>query len=328
MFDAGMYDPTIEAVAGHEAAGEVLAVGDGVTHVKVGDSVIAGSNGMNILHPERGAYADYYVAPAKTVWKTASQPLKDVDSSAQSLDSGEITTYAGASSVGVGVYTMAVYFEWLNKTPIKKNIVTPDNHYLVWGASSSLGAIALQMAKYMGYTVVATASSKNHDLIRSFGADAVFDYHDADVIDKIRTFSGDKLTTALDAIGGSDDIVRAIFECMAKTRLAKVSSSHSSPHYQEIAKSYPNVNADFCPTYIAIEDRRLFSPNGPELVAPPGAHEACARAFANASVLLREPGVIRHLPIRIVPGGLSGVVSGFDIFRQRPNSAEKLVIVL
>jgi hypothetical protein len=313
---------------GSEAAGDVVAVGDKVTNVKVGDSVVVVCGGNNMLHPERGSYSEYALAKSVVVWKTAQQPLQDVDKSTQSVDSGDVTTYAGAASIGVAVDTMGIYFEWLNKTAIEENIVSPENHYLVWGASSSLGSIAVQLAKYMGYTVVATASDKNHELIKSFGADAVFDYHDSNVVDKIRAFSGEKLTTALDAIGGSDDIVKDTFDCMARTRPVKVNISRPTPKYQEIVKSYPNIEADFCPAYIATDDRRLLTPKGPEIISPPGAQEACAVAFQHLSKVLDQPGVIRHLPIRIIPGGLEGVASGWDILRQRLHSAEKIVVVL
>jgi NADPH:quinone reductase-like Zn-dependent oxidoreductase len=41
---------------------------------------------------------------------------------------------------------------------------------LIWGASSSFGAYATQLAAEAGYTVVGVASARNADLVRSFGA--------------------------------------------------------------------------------------------------------------------------------------------------------------
>jgi NADPH:quinone reductase-like Zn-dependent oxidoreductase len=40
--------------------------------------------------------------------------------------------------------------------------------------------------------VVSTASPKNFDLVKSLGADAVFDYRDSDVVKKIKDWAGDK----------------------------------------------------------------------------------------------------------------------------------------
>ena len=45
----------------------------------------------------------------------------------------------------------------------------------VYGGSSSVGQYAIQLAKLSGYKVVSTASSRNHDLVKNFGADLVFD---------------------------------------------------------------------------------------------------------------------------------------------------------
>jgi hypothetical protein len=51
--------------------------------------------------------------------------------------------------------------------------------------------------------VVTTASPKNHDLVKSFGADAVFDYRDPDVVQKIKDWAGDKPVS-----GGLEQVVR------------------------------------------------------------------------------------------------------------------------
>lgn len=52
---------------------------------------------------------------------------------------------------------------------------------LVWGASSSMGALAVQGAKNMGYTVYATASPQHHEYLKTLGAARVFDYKSDDV---------------------------------------------------------------------------------------------------------------------------------------------------
>lgn len=54
---------------------------------------------------------------------------------------------------------------------------------LVWGGSSSVGAATIQLAKASGVTVLATASARNLDALRSdLGADQVFDYKSASVV--------------------------------------------------------------------------------------------------------------------------------------------------
>lgn len=49
---------------------------------------------------------------------------------------------------------------------------------LISGGASSVGQYAIQIAKHSGLYVIATASERNFDLVRSFGADVVVDYRD------------------------------------------------------------------------------------------------------------------------------------------------------
>ncbi len=61
-----------------------------------------------------------------------------------------------------------------------------DIPILIWGAGSSVGQFAVQILKYWGYkNVMATASSKHHEKIKSYGAKHVFDYQNHDVVESI-----------------------------------------------------------------------------------------------------------------------------------------------
>lgn len=75
---------------------------------------------------------------------------------------------------------------------------------LVWGGSSNCGSMAVQLAVASGATVVATASSKNHEFVRSLGAIAVVDYKNetvvSELVDAVKSARGEFLG-ALDAIG-------------------------------------------------------------------------------------------------------------------------------
>lgn len=65
---------------------------------------------------------------------------------------------------------------------------------------AAVGFFAIQLAHLAGYKVATTASPRNFDLVRSLGADAVFDYRDPDVVAEIKQVTGGSLTRALDAI--------------------------------------------------------------------------------------------------------------------------------
>lgn len=71
--------------------------------------------------------------------------------------------------------------------------VNADSPILIWGGSSSVGQFAIEILRYYGYTnVLATASSKQHDRLRSLGATASFDYRDPDVADELIRVGGEK----------------------------------------------------------------------------------------------------------------------------------------
>lgn len=80
---------------------------------------------------------------------------------------------------------------------------TIDKVVLIWGGSSSTGSAAIQLAVASGATVIATASEKNYDFVRSLGAAAVFDYRKdtitEDLVQAIKDTPGD-FVGALDAI--------------------------------------------------------------------------------------------------------------------------------
>jgi NADPH:quinone reductase-like Zn-dependent oxidoreductase len=83
---------------------------------------------------------------------------------------------------------------------------------LIWGGSSSVGQFALQILRYYGYTnVLATASRKHHEKLRSLGADSVFDYNDADIVASIIRVGGEAgIALVLDCIGSKDGSIAPV----------------------------------------------------------------------------------------------------------------------
>ena len=83
---------------------------------------------------------------------------------------------------------------------------------LVSGGASSVGLYTVQIAKHSGLYVIATASERNFDLVRSFGADVVVDYRDpVKAAKQIREAAPGPIEHALDCVstGTSFEIVAA-----------------------------------------------------------------------------------------------------------------------
>jgi NADPH2:quinone reductase len=171
MHTRGTYDGGPEApyLAGFEAAGEVVALGDGVTTVAVGDRVIGTGY---------GAFAEYMVMAANSV---APVPAGWSDEQALGLVLNWATALAALRPLGR---------------------LSAGETVLVHAAAGAVGQAAVRMAKYYGATVIATASAEKHEVVRRLGADHVIDYRTADVTAEVLRLTGGRgLDVVLESVG-------------------------------------------------------------------------------------------------------------------------------
>ena len=138
---------------------------------KTGDAVF----GM-VQFPGHGrAYAEYVAAPASQL----------------ALKPQNITHEEAAAA------TLVALTAW--QALVKNAQVQKGQKVLIHAASGGVGHIAVQIAKYLGATVVGTSSAKNRDFVLGLGADAHIDYHTYDWTAHPREFD-----FVLDTIGGNN----------------------------------------------------------------------------------------------------------------------------
>lgn len=129
-------------------AGTVVATGTRVTRYQAGDNVY----GSCALQYGFGAYAAYKALPENGVFCQMPKNMSFTDAAA--LPFGGMT---------------ALHF--VHEAHLKS-----DYRVLIVGASGAVGNILVQLAKYYGAHVTATASLRNLPMLQQLGADAVIDY--------------------------------------------------------------------------------------------------------------------------------------------------------
>lgn len=180
----GTYPPPPGAsdLPGLEVAGIVVALGSGVTALRIGDSVCALTHG--------GGYAEYCVAPA-----TQCLPVP-----------------RGLSMIEAASLPETFFTVWSNlfgPTGLK-----PGESVLIQGGSSGIGVTAIQLARALGHRVFATAgSAEKCAACEGLGAHAI-NYRTEDFVDVVkRATDGRGVDVILDMVGG--DYVARELELLA-----------------------------------------------------------------------------------------------------------------
>jgi NADPH:quinone reductase-like Zn-dependent oxidoreductase len=197
-------------VLGWDGAGDVVALGSGVTDLEVGDAVFSVVAG--------GSYAQFVAVSAA---QTARKP--------RSLD------YIQAAAMPVVAQSA-----WQALFTYGK--LMPGQQVLIHAAAGGVGHIAVQLAKWKGGYVIGTASGKNEDFVRKLGADQFINYettrfeqvvHDLDVV--------------LDAVGGENlrrsyTVLKPGGIAVAVTTAGEIDDNEAKAHGVHVARLRRSAN--------------------------------------------------------------------------------------
>ena len=175
--------PPLPFVPGSEYAGTVEAVGEGVTHLKVGQRVACLSG--------TGGFATHAIAPA-----ALCMPLPP-----------------GFPAVDAAAFIMIYATSW--HALIDRAQLKSGETVLVLGAAGGVGTAAIQIAKAMGARVIAAASTDDKcALCKSIGADATINYSQENLRDSIKALTDGKGPDVIyDPVGG--DFAEPAFRSIA-----------------------------------------------------------------------------------------------------------------
>ena len=171
----GLYPMPMPARLGMEAAGVVEAVGEGVTHLQVGDRAAYASN-------PPGSYGDLRVMPAKTVCQ-----LPD----AISFETGAAMMLKGLTA------------QYLLKRTQPHGGLQPGDFVLLHAAAGGVGLIACQWAKAMGLRLIGTAGSESKcALALANGAEFAINYAKEDFLARVKEITaGQGVKVVYDSVG-------------------------------------------------------------------------------------------------------------------------------
>jgi NADPH2:quinone reductase len=182
-FRNGLYPAPLPGGLGHEGAGVVEAVGEGVSHVKPGDRVAYASR-------PNGAYSDLRVMPADILVR-----LPD-----------EIDFETGAAMMLQGL-TVQYLFRQTYKLKAGDTI-------LFHAAAGGVGLIACQWARALGVNLIGTVgSNEKAELARQHGAAHVINYNTEDVVQRVLEITnGAKVPVVYDSVG--KDTFQRSLDCL------------------------------------------------------------------------------------------------------------------
>jgi alcohol dehydrogenase len=157
---------------GGDIAGIVTELGEGVTHLSVGDTVYGQAN---VVAGNSGAFAEFALTAADQVAKAPTN-----------MD------FAQAASLPlVGVSALQAIVHHINLQSGQK--------IFIHGGAGGIGTIAIQIAKHIGAYVATTATGEGVEYVTQLGADQVIDYKAQDFSQTLHDFDA-----VFDAVGGDD----------------------------------------------------------------------------------------------------------------------------
>jgi len=197
-------------ILGRDFSGVVAQTGPGVSDIKVGDAVF-GVLDQGI----EGTYAEKVAIKAALV---ARKPAT--------------LSHAEAAALGLISLTAITSIEDVAALEAGQTI-------LIQGGAGGVAGFAVQLARHLGATVIATASADNHAYVKSLGADRVIDYRTEDF-----TKIGPICDVVYDTVGGADVRARSYEVLKPGGKLVWIAPAPETAHRSDVVTLKPDVKRD------------------------------------------------------------------------------------
>jgi NADPH:quinone reductase-like Zn-dependent oxidoreductase len=197
------------AVPCHEFSGVVAAVGEDVTGFGVGQEVY----GMNDWFAD-GALAEFCITQPNSV---APKPAK--------------LTHAEAASVPISALTA-----WQGL--FDRASLRAGERVLVHGGAGAVGLFAVQLARFHGAHVIATASSRNFEFVKALGAERIIDYHGTRFEEEVS-----EVDVVFDTVGG-ETLQRSWSVLAPGGRMITIAAASETPADDRVKQAFFIVEPD------------------------------------------------------------------------------------
>lgn len=285
-------------LVGCDYSGIVEEVGKAVKKpFKKGDRICGFAHGSNAVQHEDGTFAEYIVVKGDVQFRVP-----------------DYMSFQEAATLGVGVNTVAQGLYQSLQLALPTEPIKEKTPILIYGGSTATGTLAIQFAKLSGYTVLTTCSPRNFDLVKSLGADAVYDYNDPSAASKIRADTNNNLKLVFDTISLEDSAK------FSDNALSTEGGDYSALLVVGIERE--NVKDRWTLAYTIIGE--AFDFGQAKFPAKPEDKAFIEGFLPVAEKVLGEKKIKVH-PVKVLPDGLKGVLQGMQDMKAGKVSGKKFV---
>ncbi len=192
-------------ISGTDAAGEVIAVGDDVKQITIGDRVVSNGN-LTCRVCKECTSGREFDCRKRTIWGFQTGPLWGGFCEVTHLpESNVIKIPDSLSYEEAAAASMTLMTSW--HMLVGRAKIRPGHTILIMGGGSGMGIFGIQIAKLYNCDVIATASQDKLDKCKQLGADYAVDHRKEDWHKEVR-----QITKELGRKKGKPSGVDVIFE--------------------------------------------------------------------------------------------------------------------
>ncbi|KAF8311461.1 GroES-like protein [Clavulina sp. PMI_390] len=288
---------------GSDFSGDIVEVGAEAQSkgFAVGNAVAGFTRGGGI-DKDNGTFQEYLKMPSELIWHKPSA-LSYEDASCM----GGSTLSTAAHSL---IYRLGLPKPWGPK-PEKFEPI------LIWGGSSSVGLYAISLAKLCDnrIPVIATASPHSFELVKSRGADVVFDYKDPEVSQKIRNWVNDK---------GYPEGIRRGLDCASSNGSTALATAAMNGGVLDILLPVSPGEGKSWPNGVDVRNVNIYYVLDPKNTKD---HADMHEWYQRLPSLITEKNFVNSNVLE-VSNGLESIPAGIDRLRSGKVSGKKLAIIL